>query len=56
MGEFIIDRSKSPREIENQINRLSDKFNEIEEKLEDPVTEEEKFYDIEDLEEKTFRN
>ena len=31
LGRFIIDRSKSPQEIENQINRLADKFNEIEE-------------------------
>ena len=31
LGGFIIDRSKSTREIENQINRLADKFNEMEE-------------------------
>ena len=55
MEEFIIGRSKSPREIENQINRLSDKFNEIEEKLEDPVIGKEEFYDIEDLEENQLK-
>ena len=31
LEEFIIDRSKSPQEIENQINRLADKFSEMEE-------------------------
>ena len=31
LEEFIIGRSKSPQEIENQINRLAGKFNEMEE-------------------------
>ena len=31
LEEFIIDRSKSPQEIENQISRLADKFSEMEE-------------------------
>ena len=51
VGEFIIDRSKSPQEIENQINCLPDKFKEIEGKAEAPATEGE-FYDVGDLEEK----
>ena len=49
LGEFIIGRSKSPREIENQINRLAEKFNEIEENLDDSAIEKEGFYDIEEL-------
>ena len=47
---FLIVRSKSPQEIENQINRLPDKFNEIE-KTDGPVREKEEYYDIEDSEE-----
>ena len=30
MEEFIIDRSKSPQEIETQIGRLAEKFQELE--------------------------
>ena len=37
MEEFIIDGNKSPREIENRISRLSDKFNEIGGIIEEPV-------------------
>ena len=40
--------------MENQINRLADKFNEIEENLDDSVIEKEEFYDIEELAEKPF--
>ena len=32
MKEFIIDRSKSDQEIENQIDRLAEKFQELERK------------------------
>ena len=32
MEGFIIDRSKSPQEIDNQTDRLEDKFRELEQK------------------------
>ena len=33
MEEFIIDRSKSPQEIETQIDRSAEKFQELEQKI-----------------------
>ena len=56
MEEFITDRSKSPQEIENQINRLSDKYNEMEGITGGPVIEKEEFYDIEDSEENRLKS
>ena len=36
LEEYVIGRSKSPKEIEEQSNRLSEKYNEIEGMTEDP--------------------
>ena len=49
MKEFIIDRSKSDQEIENQIDRLAEKFQEIEQN-QVQIPEENDFQEIEDLE------
>ena len=47
--EFIIDRIKSEQEIENQIDRLAEKFQELERK-QVQIPEENDFQEIEDLE------
>ena len=49
MKEFIIGRSKSDQEIENQIDRLAEKFQEIEQN-QAQIPEENDFQEIEDLE------
>merc|ERR1712112_387524 len=49
MKEFIIDRSKSDQEIENQIDRLAEKFQELGRK-QVQIPEENDFQEIEDLE------
>ena len=43
LGEFIIGRNKPLQEIENQINRLSGKLNELEERMEEPEVEKGEF-------------
>ena len=50
MEEFIIDRNKSPRESEIQIDRMAEKFQELEQKNQVPLSEEDEFHEIEDLE------
>ena len=49
MKEYIIDRSKSDQEIENQIERLAEKFQELE-RNQVQIPEEIDFQEIEDLE------
>ena len=49
MKEFIIDRSKSHQEIETQIGRLAEKFQELEQD-QDTLSGENEFQEIEDLE------
>ena len=48
MEEFIIGRSKSHQEIENQINRLAEKFQQLE-RNQVPMPEESEFQEVEDL-------
>ena len=49
MEEFIIDRNKSHQEIETQIDRLAEKFQELEQD-QDTLSGENEFQEIEDLE------
>ena len=48
MKEFIIDRSKSPQEIETQIDRLAEKFQELEQD-QGSLSEEKEFQEFGDL-------
>ena len=48
MEEFIIDRSKSPQEIETQIGRSAEKFQELDQD-QGSLTEEKEFQEVEDL-------
>ena len=48
MEEFIIDRSKSPQEIETQIGRLAGKFQELEQKFRFHREEKNEFREFED--------
>ena len=49
MKEFIIDRNKSTQEIETQIDRLAEEFQELEQKIQVPLSGEEEFHEFEDL-------
>ena len=49
MEEFIIDRSEPPQEIETQIGRLAEKFQELEQD-QDTLSGGNEFQEIEDLE------
>ena len=50
MKEFIIDRNKSHQEIEIQIDRSAEEFQELEQKNQVPLSEEGEFHEIGDLE------
>ena len=55
MEGFIIDRSKSPQEIDNQMGGLAGKFRELEQKIPAPLSDEDEFHEFEGFGRQTAR-